>query len=129
VHLSEGNDYVVGACSDRPWGRWVVLASGDGFVIKEISVNSGHELSLQSHRHRAEHWVILTGDAEVTLGEATMYRGVDESVFIPVNTVHRIKNIGNDVLTFIEIQTGSLLSEDDIERLEDRYGRLNQEEQ
>ena len=126
MHSPGSNDYVVGEFSDRPWGHWVVLASGDGFVIKEISVNSGHELSLQSHQHRAEHWVILAGDAEVTLGEATMYRSVDESVFIPANSVHRIRNVGNDMLTFIEIQTGSLLSEDDIERFEDRYGRLNQ---
>lgn len=117
------NDYQVGASSTRPWGHWAVLAIGDGFVVKEISVNPGHILSLQSHQHRAEHWVVLSGQAEVTLDGKTFPRGADEAVFIPVKAKHRIANIGETLLTFIEVQTGQVLSEEDIERYDDRYGR------
>ena len=119
------NDYQIGASSNRPWGRWAVLAAGDGFVVKEISVNPGHILSLQSHQHRAEHWVILNGEAEVTLDGRTFPRGADETVFIPVMAKHRIANIGETMLTFIEVQTGLILSEEDIERFDDRYGRTS----
>jgi mannose-6-phosphate isomerase-like protein (cupin superfamily) len=121
--LKYRNDYKIGASSNRPWGRWAVLATGDGFAVKEISVNPGHILSLQSHQHRAEHWVILNGQAEVTLDGKTFSRGADEAVFIPAMTKHRIANSGETMLTFIEVQTGLILSEEDIERFDDRYGR------
>lgn len=123
MNSSEISDYEVGLSAERPWGNWTVLAVGDGFAIKTISVNPGHILSLQSHRYRSEHWTILTGDAEVTVGDEIIQRTTDDSVFIPATAKHRIANVGNGVLTFIEIQTGSVLSEDDIERFDDRYGR------
>ena len=121
--MKNRNDYEVGASSNRPWGRWAVLATGSGFVIKEISVDPGHVLSLQSHEHRAEHWVILSGQAEVTLDDKTFTHGTNDSVFIPATAKHRIANVGETILTFIEVQTGPILSEEDIERFEDRYGR------
>ena len=124
LHSSTGNGYVAGASSKRPWGRCLVLATGDGFAVKEISVNTGHGLSLQSRKHRAEHWVILRGEAEITRGSEVISRGPNDSVFIRVKVKHRIANVGDTVLTFIEVQTGSVLAEDDIERFEDRYGRL-----
>ena len=117
------NEYQPGSSDDRPWGRWTVLACGDGYVVKEIVVNAGEVLSLQSHQHRAEHWVVIAGVAEVTVGEKVFSRSKNESVHIPVGTRHRIANIGSEPLRFIELQTGALLSEDDIERFEDRYGR------
>ncbi len=117
------NEYITGESSSRPWGRWAVIATGDGFVIKEISVDPGQVLSLQSHQHRAEHWVILAGEAEITVADKILRRGVNGSVFIPAKTKHRIANVGETTLVFIEIQTGPILSESDIERFEDRYGR------
>ncbi len=117
------NNYEPGASDDRPWGRWVVLACGDGYVLKEITVNPGETLSLQSHEHRSEHWVIIGGTAHVTLGDEELVRRVDETVFIPAGTRHRIANRGQSPLRFVELQTGSILSEDDIQRFEDRYGR------
>jgi len=126
VQTANRNDYKVGASSERPWGKWAVVATGNGFVIKEISVLPGHVLSLQSHRHRAEHWTILTGEAEVTVNGDVITRAENDSVFIAAKAMHRIKNIGGTVLTFIELQTGSILSEDDIERFDDRYGRVDQ---
>ena len=119
------NDYTAGQSDERPWGSWTVLAVGDGFVVKKITVNPGHLLSLQSHRYRAEHWTILAGTAEVTVGDETYQRTADESVFIPATARHRIANVGNETMTFIEIQTGPVLSEDDIERFDDRYNRAD----
>lgn len=115
--------YAVGDTSNRPWGRWTVLAVGNAFIVKEIVVNPGHVLSLQSHQHRAEHWIVLSGLAEVTLGETEFTRAANESVFIPPTSLHRVRSLGPDDLVFIEIQTGELLSEDDIQRFEDNYGR------
>lgn len=80
-------------------------------------------LSLQLHKYRSEHWVILSGSAEITLGEKVAQFGTNDVVFIPVNTLHRVENVGDTVLSLIEIQSGSMLAENDIERYEDRYGR------
>ena len=115
--------YSTGQSDSRPWGRWEVLACRDGYVVKEIMVKPGQVLSLQSHEHRAEHWIIIAGRAEVTLGEETVQRGIDETVFIRIGMKHRIKNSGDIDLRFVEIQTGSVLSEEDIKRYEDQYGR------
>ncbi|MCY4039982.1 MAG: phosphomannose isomerase type II C-terminal cupin domain [Gammaproteobacteria bacterium] len=115
--------YSVGDSDTRPWGAWQVLAIGDGFVIKKIDVMPGARLSLQSHAHRSEHWTILHGSAEVTVGARTVRLGRDETVFIPAQTKHRIHNVGKTGLSFIEIQTGSILDESDIERFDDEYGR------
>jgi len=115
--------YIVGDSDDRPWGRWEVLAVGEGFAVKKITVKPGEVLSLQYHHHRAEHWVILSGEAEVTVDETVARKGSDETVFIPIGAKHRIANPGSSELVFIEVQTGDRLAEDDIVRLEDRYGR------
>ena len=115
--------YSVGESDTRPWGRWEVLAVGNGFIVKKIDVLPGARLSLQSHEHRSEHWTILHGNAEVTLGESAIPVAKDETIFIPAKTKHRIHNKGADKLTFIEIQTGEVLDENDIQRFDDEYGR------
>jgi len=120
------NEYEAGVSDDRPWGRWTVLFSGGGFVVKEIEVKPGAALSLQSHEHRAEHWIVLEGVAEVTVGDEVFERRADETVFIPVGARHRIANIGASLLRFVEVQTGNILSEADIRRYEDRYGRSSE---
>ncbi|MEO1247351.1 MAG: phosphomannose isomerase type II C-terminal cupin domain [Pseudomonadota bacterium] len=117
------NEYATGASDDRPWGRWTVLSSGDGYVVKEIAVKPGEILSLQSHEHRAEHWIVLDGVAQVTIDDEVIERRANETAFIPVGARHRIANIGDTLMRFVEVQTGEVLSEDDIRRYEDRYGR------
>jgi mannose-1-phosphate guanylyltransferase/mannose-6-phosphate isomerase len=117
------NHYEPGASDDRPWGSWLVLACGDGYILKEIVVKPGEVLSLQSHTYRSEHWVIIEGIAEVTLGEDVTTKNVNDTVFIPAGTRHRIANPGDVPMRFVELQTGPVLSEDDIERYDDRYGR------
>ena len=108
----------------RPWGRFESLASGERFQVKHIVVEPGAGLSLQLHKHRAEHWVVVQGVAEVTCGDRVFRLGEDESTYIPVGTPHRLVNPGTEPLEIIEVQSGDYLGEDDIIRLEDRYGRL-----
>ncbi len=118
-------NYKKGDHDTRPWGTWEVLESGAHYCVKKITVNPEAILSLQLHNYRAEHWVIAEGEAMIVLGEDTLYRKTDESVYIPVKTKHRIKNNSADKkLVFIEIQTGEKLDEDDIVRFEDSYGRV-----
>ncbi len=107
----------------RPWGSYERLATGKRFQVKRLVVTPGSELSLQMHHHRAEHWVVVAGTAEITIGERTDLYTENESVYIPVGTVHRLKNPGDISLVVIEIQSGSYLGEDDIVRFEDKYGR------
>jgi mannose-1-phosphate guanylyltransferase/mannose-6-phosphate isomerase len=107
----------------RPWGSYELMDSGERFQTKRIVVNPGASLSLQKHRHRSEHWVVVTGTAEVTVGEETRLLQENESTYIPAGTVHRLANPGREPLHLIEVQCGSYLGEDDIVRLEDRYGR------
>ena len=119
-------NYKRGEHDTRPWGTWEVLDSGENFCVKRITVNPNAILSLQMHNFRAEHWIIAEGEAMVVLGEDTLYRKADDSVYIPVKTKHRIKNTSQDKkLVFIEIQTGEKLDESDIIRFEDSYGRIN----
>ena len=107
----------------RPWGWTDTLDTGDGFQVKRIGVKPGAALSLQKHRHRAEHWVSVKGVAEITRGEDTFLLHENQYTYIPVGTVHRLRNTGTTELIVIEIQTGDYLGEDDIQRLEDIYGR------
>lgn len=93
------------------------------FQLIRIVVNPGTILSLQSHRHRSEHWVVVRGTARVTVGEKIMVLTEGQSAFIPAGEKHRVENPGQDPLEIIEVQTGSYLGEDDIVRFEDRYGR------
>ncbi len=118
-------DYKKGDHDTRPWGTWEVLESGEHYCVKKITVNPEAILSLQLHNYRAEHWIIAEGEAMIVLGEDTLYRKADESVYIPVKTKHRIKNnSASNKLVFIEIQTGEKLDENDIVRFEDSYGRV-----
>lgn len=117
------NTYARGQKDVRPWGTWEVIDCGSGFCVKHIMVESGGILSLQLHHFRAEHWVIVQGVASVTLGEQELQIGAGESVYIPVETKHRIQNRTNEPLKFIEVQVGQNLDENDIVRYEDKYGR------
>ena len=108
----------------RPWGTWEVIEAGDGFCVKRIRVTPGHILSLQLHHYRAEHWIIVKGEALVTLGEDKILKKANESVYIPAETKHRIQNNTQQDMEFIEVQTGDNLDENDIVRFEDSYGRV-----
>jgi len=107
----------------RPWGTYTVLDQGPGFKIKRIGVKPGASLSLQMHHHRSEHWVVVSGEAAVVNGEASLRVRSNESTYIPAGHKHRLANPGKELLVLIEVQTGSYLGEDDIVRFEDRYGR------
>ena len=107
----------------RPWGYYESIDAGERFQVKRIVVVPGGILSLQKHRHRAEHWVVVRGTAEVTIGDQVRAVHENESIYIPIGSVHRMANKGKIPLELIEVQTGSYLGEDDIERLEDVYKR------
>lgn len=132
----------------RPWGWYATLCQAPGYLVKRIHVHAGAQLSLQRHRHRAEHWVVVRGTAQVTVGAVAPSVGeaspevagqrtqrppaldlqlhelsVGQQVDIPLGAVHRLANRGPDPLEIVEVQFGSVLDEDDIERLQDDYGR------
>ena len=107
----------------RPWGSYQTIDAGPRFQVKRLMVKPGHALSLQRHRKRAEHWVVVSGRARVTRGDDTLYLDPDQSTYIPVGTKHRLENAGKAPLFIVEVQSGSYLGEDDIERLDDRYHR------
>ena len=107
----------------RPWGSFESIRKELGYQVKKICVLPGAKLSLQKHKFRSEHWVVISGLAEVTKGNKTFTLEINESVYIPNKCVHSLKNIGIDNLIIIEVQTGTYLGEDDIERIEDVYGR------
>lgn len=107
----------------RPWGWYQDIDAGPGFRVKRIMVKPGAALSLQRHTYRSEHWVVVTGVAKVTRGDKIVVLRENESTFIPAMTRHRLENPGEDQLHLIEVQVGSYVGEDDIERLEDTYGR------
>jgi mannose-1-phosphate guanylyltransferase/mannose-6-phosphate isomerase len=108
----------------RPWGAYTVLEEGPGFKIKRIVVKPGASLSLQMHHHRSEHWVIVSGTAEVVNGEETIILKANQSTYIPAGYKHRLANLGESDLALIEVQCGHYLGEDDIVRFEDVYGRV-----
>lgn len=107
----------------RPWGTYQTMDRGDRFQTKRIIVKPGGKLSLQKHHHRSEHWIVVTGTAEVTIGHETRLLQENESTFIPAGTAHRLANPGKVPLHLIEVQCGPYLGEDDIVRLDDVYGR------
>lgn len=109
--------------SDRPWGNYEVLFETSTHKVKIITVKPGARLSLQRHQKRAEHWFIVSGNALVTVGENKFEKMSNSSVDIEIGQLHRIENIGNSDLVFIEVQTGTYFGEDDIERVEDDFGR------
>jgi mannose-1-phosphate guanylyltransferase/mannose-6-phosphate isomerase len=107
----------------RPWGWFETMDLGPGFKVKRIAVKPGQRLSLQSHRHRAEHWVVVNGVAEVTRGDEVTLLEANQSTYIPAGTTHRLGNAGDSELQIIEVQSGGYLGEDDIVRFDDIYGR------
>jgi mannose-6-phosphate isomerase-like protein (cupin superfamily) len=107
----------------RPWGWFETLALGGRFQVKRIMVHPGGKLSLQSHKHRSEHWIVVAGTATVTVGDAVRLVTENQSVYIPLGERHRLENEGRVDLHMIEVQTGAYLGEDDITRYEDVYAR------
>ncbi len=107
----------------RPWGSYETLINGERFQVKRIVVNPGEKLSLQKHHHRAEHWIVVAGTAEVTCEDKVFMLGEDESTYIPLGHKHRLANPGRISLELIEVQSGTYLGEDDIVRYDDIYGR------
>lgn len=116
------------ATTHRPWGNYRNIDSGDGYQVKRITVTPGGRLSLQSHKHRAEHWTVISGKARVTRGPSmdrldVIHLDADQSVDIPLGWIHRLENPTDEPLIIVEVQSGAYLGEDDIERFDDQYGR------
>jgi mannose-1-phosphate guanylyltransferase/mannose-6-phosphate isomerase len=107
----------------RPWGSYDSVDVGDGFQVKRIKVKPGGRLSLQSHTRRAEHWIVVRGNARVTRDDDVFDLKANESTYIPIGAKHRLENPGREMLELIEVQSGDYLGEDDIVRYEDVYGR------
>lgn len=108
----------------RPWGSYDSIDNGDRYQVKRITVKPGEKLSVQMHHHRAEHWIVVSGTANVTIGDNTQMLTENESVYIPIGAVHALENPGKIMLELIEVQSGGYLGEDDIVRFSDRYGRV-----
>ena len=109
--------------TQRPWGSYLVTHEGDGHKTKCITVHPRARLSYQRHQHRNEHWFVVAGDAEVTVNGQAFRLGPGECVHIPMQTPHRVANPGPERMVLVEVQTGSYLGEDDVDRLDDDYGR------
>jgi mannose-6-phosphate isomerase-like protein (cupin superfamily) len=109
---------------ERPWGKFEVFVTAPNYQVKRLSVIPGGKLSLQSHNHRSEHWVVVHGTANVINGKHEIVLKENESTYIPVTHVHRLENTSKEILEIIEIQTGDYLGEDDIVRYEDVYNRI-----
>jgi len=107
----------------RPWGWFESLALGDHFQLKRICVNPGAALSLQSHNHRSEHWIVVEGTAKVTIDDAVKFVYEGQSVYVPLGAKHRMENLGKSLMFLIEVQIGTYLGEDDIIRYDDIYAR------
>ena len=107
----------------RPWGWFESLALSNNFQVKRIFVKPGAALSLQSHKHRSEHWIVVEGTAKVTIDDKVKSVNVGESVYVPIGSIHRMENPGKSPIVLIEVQIGSYLGEDDIVRYEDLYAR------
>jgi mannose-1-phosphate guanylyltransferase len=107
----------------RPWGGYSSVLMGERFQVKRLFVHPGKKLSLQKHHHRAEHWIVVSGTAEVTIDGDTRVLSENQSIYLPLGCVHRLSNPGKILLELIEVQTGSYLGEDDIIRIEDEFGR------
>jgi mannose-1-phosphate guanylyltransferase/mannose-6-phosphate isomerase len=108
----------------RPWGSYTVLEDADDCKVKRLTVKPGHVLSLQLHHRRSEHWTVVEGTAKVRVGEREFLLNRNESTYIPMDTVHRLENPTDTDIHLIEVQCGDYFGEDDIVRLEDRYGRV-----
>jgi mannose-1-phosphate guanylyltransferase/mannose-6-phosphate isomerase len=107
----------------RPWGKYEILASGENYLVKRLTIAAGGRLSLQRHEHRSEHWVVVRGRVSVSVDGKDMTVRPNESVYVQRGTTHRLENCDPDPAEIIEVQTGDYLAEDDIVRLDDIYGR------
>jgi mannose-1-phosphate guanylyltransferase/mannose-6-phosphate isomerase len=123
LQLASRSEHTLHRQVHRPWGWYDSIDSGPRFQVKRIMVKPGASLSLQKHHHRAEHWIVVSGTAEVTNGDQVLTLTENQSTYIPLGTVHRLANPGKVPLEIIEVQSGSYLGEDDIVRFEDTYGR------
>ncbi len=112
-----------GMMGTPPWGKWLVLQDEDDFKVKRIEVLPGHRLSYQKHFKREEHWQIVRGKGKVTIDGKDYYLNAGDCISIPKEALHRIENIDEKELVFIEVQRGEYFGEDDIVRIEDDYGR------
>jgi mannose-1-phosphate guanylyltransferase/mannose-6-phosphate isomerase len=117
------NEHQVHTRVYRPWGSYQGIDAGNGFQAKRLTIKPGASISLQRHRHRAEHWVVVQGVAEVTRDGDVFTLKANQSTYIPQGTKHRLRNPGRETLHIVEVQSGDYLGEDDIERFEDLYGR------
>ncbi len=114
---------MVAESEERPWGSWHVIDVADGYKIKRIHVNPGARLSLQSHEHRSEHWVVIQGEATCEIDGTETVVETDQSIDVPLGAKHRLGNQGAEELVIVEVQLGHYTGEDDICRYEDDYGR------
>ena len=112
-----------GLSAERPWGAWFVLDEGPGYKVKRIEVQPGHRLSYQTHAHRSEHWLVVSGVATFVIDGEVTTAGPGEHVDVDLGAAHRIGNDGEETVIIIETQKGAYTGEDDIERLEDDYSR------
>ena len=108
----------------RPWGKYINLYSGKGFLIKELVVNSKSSISLQKHKHRSEHWTVIAGKPKITINKRKFFKNINETAFIPKGAIHRIENPFAKPVKIMEVQTGAILKETDIIRYQDVYGRV-----
>jgi len=108
----------------RPWGTYEILDKGTGFQVKHLRIHPGQSISLQRHKHRAEHWVVVKGKAKVVCGKETYELSENQSAYVPQGVKHRLFNPGLEVLEIVEVQSGEMIDEEDIERFEDSYGRI-----
>ena len=108
----------------RPWGTYEILDKGSGFQVKHLRINPGQSISLQRHKHRAEHWIVVKGNAKVVRGKETYRLSENQSTYVPQGVKHRLFNPGSEILEIVEVQSGEMIDEEDIERFEDSYGRI-----
>jgi mannose-1-phosphate guanylyltransferase/mannose-6-phosphate isomerase len=123
LRQSNREEHILHKTVERPWGSYTVLEKSEGYKIKRVVLKPGSKLSMQLHRRRSEHWVVVAGEAKVTRGNEMYIVRTNESTYIPPHTKHRLENIGESFLQIIEVQNGEYLEEDDIERFDDIYGR------
>ena len=123
LHQQNRDEHTMHRKVHRPWGWYDSIDEAERFKVKRIQVKAGASLSLQKHHHRAEHWIVVNGTAEITCGDKVFLLSENQSTYIPLGEVHRLSNPGTIPLEIIEVQSGSYLNEDDIVRIEDLYGR------
>ena len=112
------------ALEQRPWGGYIVLIDNENYKVKKLTINPKKRFSLQYHNKRTETWTIVKGKLQITIGDKKQIYSYGETVSVPVKTIHRIENIGDEIAEVIEVQTGTYFGEDDIVRLEDDFGRI-----